>query len=222
MAEKVVIIDFDFAVMDGATLLYDTTRKFLKKLDNLKLDEALEARCFAGNAIQKGLENFFAIQKTKKTAVKAARDLSAAFIEALNREVPNAISIGFKNFIKAMLEKDVAVMIRTRADLEAVEAAFKPLLNDQVVLSHEDFDVYGAVKWESWCRSYMAMGMTRSTALAITGSGFGVKSAMLVGVTSVAVVSDHVAYQDFGGASEVVNEISGKTAKNVFRALHID
>ena len=65
----------------------------------------------------------------------------------------------------------------------------------------------------------MAMKMKHATVRAIAGSGFGVKTALVAGMRSIAVINDRVAYQDFGGASEIVDELSGKTAKKILAAL---
>jgi beta-phosphoglucomutase-like phosphatase (HAD superfamily) len=46
----------------------------------------------------------------------------------------------------------------------------------------------------------------------VTGSGFGVKAALVAGMSAIGVVHDHVAYQDFGGADAVVESFSAKVA----------
>ena len=40
-------------------------------------------------------------------------------------------------------------------------------------------------------------------------------------MSAVAVVHDHVAYQDFGGADVVVEKLDAKVADEVFRMLHL-
>ena len=57
--------------------------------------------------------------------------------------------------------------------------------------------------------------------IAVTGSGFGVKSALVAGLGSVAVTSPHVAYQDFGGADEVVEELSAPTARRLLEVFRM-
>lgn len=221
MAEKAVIVDFDFAALDGAALLFETTRRFLKRLDGISLDAAQEARHLAGRTYLEGLQSLFAVVKTKKTAAKAARELPVAFAAALAEALPKAVTAAFRNFVKTFVDQDIAVLIRTRADLETARAALAQVLGPNVCLVHEESDVYGSIRWESWCRSYMSLGVSRSSSVAVTGSGFGVRSAVLVGVSSVAVVREHVAYQDFGGANAEVGELSGKTAKTILKVLHV-
>ena len=219
MTGKGVVIEFDFAVVNGAELLFQTAKQFLGNLDKIALDDALEARYLAGSTYLDGLSRLFALVKTKKTAQKAARDLAAAFSSALTEAVPAAVNVQFRNFVKALTDAGIAVAIATRADVEAVRPAFESVLGERVILYHEESDGYGFATWEAWRRACMAMEMKHAKVRAIAGSGFGVKAALVAGMRSVAVIKDRVAYQDFGGASEVVDELSGKTAKKVIERV---
>ena len=221
MAKKGVVIEFDFAALNGAELLFKTAKSYLKKLDNIKLDEPTEARHLAGADFADGLAKLFASVKTKKTAPKAARELSALFAEALTASVPSAVTTPFKNFVKALAEKDVKVIISTRADLETVAPAFASLVGSNVVLYQDVSSCYGASPWDTWRRACRFAEVSHISTLVLTGSGFGVKSALRAGMGSVAVVNEHVAYQDFGGADAVIDELSGKTAKKVLEVLRV-
>ena len=219
MNRRGVVIEFDFAAMSGAELLFDTARKFLQELDGIAIDAPLEARYLAGRTYQDGLARLFAIVKTKKTAQKAARDLASAFASAVTAAAPSAVGVQFKNFVKALADAGLTVAIATRADLDAVRSAFEPVLGERVILYHEESDGYGFATWEGWRRACMAMEMKHALVRAVPGSGFGVKAALVAGMRSVAVVNDRVAYQDFGGAGEVLGELSGKTAKRFLAAI---
>ena len=208
-----VVVEFDFAAMDGAELLFKTTKKFLKNLDKIALDDALEARYLAGRTYLDGLTRLFAQAKTKKTAQKASRDLAVAFADAITAAVPEAVGVPFRNFVKALVDAGFAVAIATRADLDAVRPAFESVLGEKVILFHEESDGYGFPTWESWRRACIALEMKHALVRSVAGSGFGVKTALVAGMKSIAVINDRIAYQDFGGAYEVVDELSGKTAK---------
>ena len=137
MSEKGVIVEFDFAAMDGASLLFETTKRFLKELDGIPFDIPTEARYLAGGNYQGGLAELFSVVKTKKTAQKAARDLAAAFNAALTKAVPENVTPAFRNFVKALADKGVKVVIATRADVQAVRMAFAQILSGDVVLYQE-------------------------------------------------------------------------------------
>ena len=221
IVKKGVIVEFDFAAMDGASLLFDVTKKFLAGLDKIPFDERIEAQHLAGGNYQGGLAEYFAVVKTKKLAAKAAKDLSAAFVAALNEAVPKSISQAFRKFAQTIAAKGVKVVISTRADIEAVRPAFETMLDDNVVLYQETSATYGSVKWDAWRRACAMNKLRNFSTLAVTGSGFGVKSALVAGMGSVAVTSPHVAYQDFGGADEVVKELNSAAAKTVLEILRV-
>ena len=221
MSEKGVVVEFDFAAMDGAQLLFETTRTFLRELDQIPFDASTEARVFAGKSYLDGLTAHFAAVKTKKTSQKAARDLADAFRIAVTEAVPQSITAAFRNFVKTLTDRGLKVVIATRADLESVRPAFGPLLGERVALYQEASDVYGALRWNSWRRACRDGGLWHSASLAVTGSGFGVKAALIAGMGSMAVIRDHVAYQDFGGADAAVSELSAPTAKKALEILRI-
>ncbi len=219
IVKKGVIVEFDFAAMDGANLLFDVTKKFLAGLDNIPFDERIEAQHLAGGNYQGGLAEYFAVVKTKKLAAKAAKDLSAAFVSALNEAVPKSITPAFRKFVQTIAAKGVKIVISTRADVETVRPAFAGLLGDDVVLFQETSSTYGSVKWDAWRRACAMNKLRNFSTIAVTGSGFGVKSALVAGMGSVAVTSPHVAYQDFGGADEVVSELNAAAAKTILEIL---
>lgn len=222
MSDRGVIVEFDFTVLNGAELLYETTKRFLSELDGIAFDARSEAQYLAGGNYQGGLAELFAAVKTKKTAQKAARDLAAAFNAALTAAVPAAAATpSFRNFVKVLADKGVKVVIATRADVAAVRQSFVQVLSGDVVLYQETSTCYGAVKWDAWRRACAANRLRHLSTVAVTGSGHGVKSALIAGMGSMAVVNDHVAYQDFGGADAVVDEISGTTAKKLLEILRI-
>ena len=151
------------------------------------------------------------VEDVSNRCTLSAADLNAAVTAA----APGAVTVQFRNFIKALTDAGLAVAIATRADVDAeeVRSAFEPVLGERVILYHEESETYGFPTWESWRRACMALEMKHAMVRAVSGSGFGVKSALVAGMRSVAVINDRVAWQDFGGAGEIVEELSGKTAK---------
>ena len=221
IVKKGVIVEFDFAAMDGASLLFEVTKKFLAGLDKIPFDERIEAQHLAGGNYQGGLAEYFSVVKTKKLAAKAAKDLAAAFGAALVEAVPAAVTPAFRKFVQTIAEKGVKVVISTRADIEKVRPAFESLLGENVALYQETSATYGSVKWDAWRRACAMNKLRNFSTIAITGSGFGVKSALVAGMGSIAVTSPHVAYQDFGGADDVVKELNAAAARTVLEILRV-
>lgn len=219
--KKGVIVEFDFAAMNGAELLYKTTEALLKE-NEIDFSPRAEAQHLAGGNYQGGLAEYFEAVQTKKTAAKAAKDLADNFVAALNAAVPAAVTPTFKAFVKALADKGLKVVIATRANIETVRPAFADLLGDGVVLYQETSQTYGSVKWDAWRRACALNKLRNTRTLAVTGSGLGVKSALLAGMGSLAVVNDHVAYQDFSGADEMVKTLDDAAVKIVLETLRVN
>ena len=114
------------------------------------------------------------------------------------------------------------VVVATRADIEQLRPALADLDADLVVPYAEPSNTYGNCKWDAWRRACAMNNLRNFLTLAVTGSGHGVKSALLAGMGSVAVVNDHVAYQDFGGADETVDALDGATADLILGILRVN
>ena len=96
--KKGVIVEFDFAAMNGAELLYKTAETVLKE-GEIPFDVRIEAQYLAGGNCLGGLTEYFEAIKTKKTAAKAAKDIADGFREALNKALPAAVSSAFKGVV---------------------------------------------------------------------------------------------------------------------------
>jgi len=218
---KGVVVEFDFAAMNGAQILFDVTQRYLKALDNIGLDMQIEEKFLAGRSYEEGLARYFKVVKTKKTAQKAARELAAAFAAAVSEVVTKSVAPSFRNFVTTIAAKGVKVVIATRAAPEPAAEAFAPLLIENVSLYREVSPFYGCPRWDSWRRACMANDVARANAIAVAGSGCGVKSALLAGMASMAVMKARVAHQDYTGASLVVNDLSAASAKKLLSYLQV-
>ena len=111
------------------------------------------------------------------------------------------------------------VVILTHAVPEDAAVALAPILGGNVTMFQDSSTCYGFPRWDSWRRACQANGVARLSAVAVTGSGYGVRSAMLAGMSSMAVVKERTAYQDFTGADEVVKDLSVASARRVIARL---
>ena len=119
---KGVIVEFDFTVLDGADILFDTAKKLLKGC-GIELDARLEALHLAGGNYQGALAELFS--KTGGTGEPAAlaRELNATFNAKVAEKAASAVTGAFKNFVKTLLDKGVKVVVTTRGDAPALAAA---------------------------------------------------------------------------------------------------
>ena len=215
-----VVIEFDFTAIDGGQVLFETAQKILAA-KGVDLTIKLEALHLSGGNYQGGLAELFRALDKKCDAAATARDLHDAFGKALTAKAVAAVTPGLKAFITALVERDVKVVIATRSDLETLRPAFEGFDPEKVVLYAEPSMTYGNGKWDAWRRACSQNDLVDVLTVAVTGSGFGVKAALVAGMSAIAVVHDHVAYQDFGGADVAVETFDAKLADEAFRMLHM-
>ena len=218
---RAVIVEFDFAALDGASLLFEVAKGRLAEA-GIDLTLKLEALHLANGNCQGALRELFDVFGKKNDPAKAARELMEAFHDALTEKVAEAFTPGFKAFISAVNAKGLKTVIATRADLEALKPLLEEFDPNLVVPYAEPSLTYGNCKWDAWRRAARANDLHEMLTVAVTGSGYGVRSALVAGFPVLAIVHDHVAYQDFGGADVVTDHFDAKLCDDVLRMLHLD
>lgn len=215
-----VIIDFDFTALDGAQILFDVAKQQLAA-SGIDLTVKLEALHLVGNNYQGGLDELAQKLGVALDAAATARDLATAFNAALAEKVATAVTPGFKAFVKALTDHGLKVVIASRAGAEALAPALEGLDSELVVPYSEQSPTYGNGKWDAWRRACNANGLVNLLTVGVTGSGKGVKAVLWAGLSALAVVHPHVAYQDFGGADTVAEAFDAALADDVLRMLHL-
>ena len=214
---KGVVVEFDFAVLNGADLLFDVASGILKG-HGVSLDARLEALHLAGGNYQGALAELFAKVGCEADPAAVAAELNAAFNAEVTAKSVEAVTPAFKNFIKALQEKNVKVVVATRGDAAALAAAID---NPDVVVHAETSSTYGSCKWDAWKRACRLNGLHEMLTAAVTGSGFGVRASLLAGMSALGVTNKRVEWQDFGGADDVIDAIDRKAADIVLKMLKV-
>ena len=107
---KGVIVEFDFTVLNGAEILFDTAKKLLKGA-GVELNTRLEALHLAGGNYQGGLAELFEATGRSGDAAALARELNTAFNSAVAAKAADAVTPAFKNFLKALADKGLKVVV---------------------------------------------------------------------------------------------------------------
>ena len=215
-----VIVEFDFTAIDGAQLLFDTAKRVLKG-HGVNLTVKHEAMRLVGGNYQGGLKELFDQREVSADPAQVAQELAEAFKAALNEKAVAAVTPAFKAFVKALTDKGLKVVIATRSDLEQLKPAFADIDPELVAMYAEPSNTYGNCKWDAWRRACNQNDLVNMLTVAVTGSGKGVKSALVAGMSVLAILHDHVLYQDFGGADAVADAFDPKLADTVARMLHM-
>ena len=168
---------------------------------------------------EENADNMFAIIAEKFHIPEEQYHDFADFVN--NRQTERVILHQLQNtdgFVKTLLDKGVKVVVATRGDAPALAAAIG---DDRVVAYAEPSATYGSCKWDAWKRACRLNGLHEMLTAAVTGSGFGVRAALVAGMSALGVTNDHVAWQDFGGADEVVDTLDKKAADAVLKMLKV-
>ena len=214
---KGVVVEFDFAVLNGADILFETASGILKGR-GIALDSKLEALHLVGGNCQGALAELFAKLECDADPAAVAAELNSAFNAAVTAKSAAAVTPAFKSFIKALQEKNVKVVVATRGDAAALAEA---LADPEVAVHAEMSSTYGSCKWDAWKRACRLNGLHEMLTTAVTGSGFGVRAALVAGMSALGVVNKRVEWQDFGGADEVVDVLDKKAADLVLKMLKV-
>ena len=100
---KGVIVEFDFTVLNGAEILFNTAKKLLKGA-GVELNTRFEALHLAGGNYQGGLAELFEATGRSGDAAALARELNTAFNSAVAAKAADAVTPAFKNFLKALAD----------------------------------------------------------------------------------------------------------------------
>ena len=219
-APRGVIVEFDFTAIDGAQVLFDTAKKVLAE-HGVDLTIKLEALHLAGGNYHGGIAELFRERGVSGNPGSVAHELAEAFAAALTERVAAAVTPGFKAFVKALTDKGIKVVVASRANIDVLKAALEGLDSNLVVPYAEPSLTYGNGKWDAWNRACSTNDLINMLTVGVTGSGYGVKAVLVAGMSALAVIHDHVAYQDFGGADAVIEKLDASVAEEVFRMLHL-
>lgn len=217
--QRGVIVEFDFAVLPGHKLLMDICRTRLAQ-DGITLDAKLMARMMNGKSFSAALN---VLSKTVKKPIETSAVTSECyplFEEALKNEV-SKIPAGFTAFVKALQAKGLKVVIVTRADAEAVQSAMSELQGDNLVVVRDTASGFGFYSWDAWRRASRNHDMFERLCVAVVGSGYSAKSAMISGMGVIAKPDPLTENQDFGGCDAFIDGFAAKTAEEVLRILQL-
>ena len=100
-------------------------------------------------------------------------------------------------------------------------ALAEAIADPQVVVHAETSSTYGSCKWDAWKRACRQNGLHEMLTSAVTGSGFGVRAALVAGMSALGVSNKRVEWQDFGGADYVVDTVDKDAADIVLKMLKV-
>jgi hypothetical protein len=217
--QRGVIVELDYAVLPGHQTLLGVCSARLAK-EGVKFDAALMARCMAGKSFSAGLNALCNRQQKTVDVPAVIAECNEQAAEALKGAL-GKIPAGFVEFVGALLGKGLKVVLVTRADPEAVKAAFASVATDKLSVLHDVSASFGFLGWDAWRRASRKSDLHERLCVAVAGSGFSVKGALTSGLGVMVKVNPICDYQDVSGCDVQVAEYSAALAGDVLRILRV-
>ena len=212
-----VIIEFDFAVLDGHAFLLDVCRTRLAQ-EGVELDALLMARSMGGRSFSSGLNALCSRQRKSVDVPTVMAECNAAFAGKLSEALPQ-VPASFLAFVKAMLAKNVKVVVVTRLESEAVLSALGNVQGEKLSVLYDIPNGFGFTTWEGWRRAVRKSDLHDRLCVAVAGSGHSVKGALNAGMCVVAKPNPVTEHQDFSGSDVSIAEYSEELAGEIIRLL---
>lgn len=214
-----VIVELDFAVLPGHALMKDICFARFEK-EGLKVDDKKYFRYFGGKTFTSGL-NALCNKLEKSIEVPAfVAECQSQFSEALKgalSEIPD----GFRDFVKALIAKNIKVVLVTRAESEVVQAAFADIDSELFIVQQETLLSFCFTNWEGWRRVARKNSLHERLCMAVAGSGFSLKGAMNSGYSVMVKTNPLTEYQDVSGCDMRVTEFTGALVNDVTQILRV-
>ncbi|MDR2849888.1 MAG: hypothetical protein LBW77_05005, partial [Verrucomicrobiota bacterium] len=208
--QRGVMIEFDFAVLDGHALLLDVCRARLET-EGVNLDAGLMARVMGGRSFSAGLNALASRQHKTIDVPTVIADCNAELTERLTADLAK-IPAGFLAFLKAALAKNLKVVLVTRLEGEVVLPALTGVQGDKLVVLRDVPNGFGFCTWEGWRRATRKSELHDRLCVAVAGSGFSVKGALNSGMCVIAKPGPLTDYQDFSGSDKSITAYTAALA----------
>ena len=188
-----LIVDFDYALIDGISALEKACAKALDAA-GVKTDKTSFARRLFGHKVNATLHALLGVDgKTEAALVSIAADMDRAAEQA----PANATIL---DICKRTLASDAHVIFVTMRNPAIVEARLGALgIEGAVVLKCERCDRFGEYSADVWSRAARAIKLNARFCTAIAASAASVRHAMMDGMRTVAFTNPTISFQDFSG-----------------------
>lgn len=220
---KGVMVDFDFAAIDGAAAMHKAASSVFGSMELEKeFGKAAEARYFAGRPFVDGARDFLSAVKSRRAPEKTAELLESRFESILAEFLRETALEPVKAFFKAVSGAGLTVAVVSRLEPSLVAQAVGAVPeSDGFVFHREVQPLYCGLRRDLWRHVAARYGLDHLKSVAVTGTQAGLKAALMSAVPVAAVVREHVAFMDFGGADVVAGKFDSDLAKNIFALLKL-
>jgi len=215
-----LVFELEKLAMPGQRLLFEVCQKVLKE-KQVALSPVLWSRFGLANPLAQGLGRLFAMLDKKSLAAdKLAREVQDVFFSEIARP-----AVKLNAALNALLTEAAKLNIKIGA------LSFLPDEQAQALLAHLGLQeiarmcvmqkTTGHVPTpDCWLMTCKAIGVPPRHSVAVVESAVACNAALEAGLRCVVVPDEFTAYQDFGGADQVVENLKDVHAKDLQALLH--
>lgn len=188
-----LIVDFDYALIDGISALEKSCAKVLEGA-GVKTNKGTFPRLLFGRKIIATLRALLGPDgKTEPALASIASDMDRAAEKA-------PVNEAILDICKRTLESNAHVLFVTMRTQSVVEARVAALgLEGAVVLRSERSDRFGEYPADIWCRALRTIKLAPRICTAIVASATSVRHVLVAGMRTAAFTNPMISFQDFSG-----------------------
>jgi beta-phosphoglucomutase-like phosphatase (HAD superfamily) len=208
-----LIVDFDYALIDGISALEKACAKALDAA-GVKADKGTFPRHLFGHKVNAALRALLGAEgKTESAIASIASDMDHAAEKAPVDEAILAVC-------KRTLEANAHVVFVTMRTQSVVEARVETLgLEGAVVLKCERCDRFGDYPADIWSRAARTIKLNPRFCTAIVASATSVRHAVVAGMRTAAFTNPMISFQDFSGVDFSAGSVPSADTVDAVMAL---
>jgi len=208
-----LIVDFDYALIDGISALEKACAKALEAA-GVKAEKGTFPRHLFGHKINAAMRALLGAEGKTEAAIAAiASDMDHAAEKAPANEAVLSIC-------KRTLEANAQLIFVTMRAQSVVEARVAALgLEGAVVLKCERCDRFGEYPGDVWSRAARTLKLNARLCTAVVASAASVRHAVMAGMRTAAFTNPAISFQDFSGVDFSAGAAASADAVDAVMAL---
>lgn len=215
-----LVFELEKLAMSGQRLLFEACQKVLKD-KHVTLTPVLWSRFGLANPLAQGLGRLLATLDNKSlVADKLAREVQDVFFREITRPA-----------VKLNAALNVLLTDAAKLNIKIGALSFLPDEQAQALLVHLGLQERVSLRVmqkaavsvptpDCWLMTCKAIGVPARRCVAVVESAVACNAALEAGLRCVVAPDEFTAYQDFGGADQVVEELKDVHAKDLQALLH--
>ena len=190
-----LIVDFDYALIDGIVTLEKTCVKAFGAA-GVNVDQAMFARRIFG---QRAMQTVNALvgSAADPNAESVMSTITSEMDKAVEKASPNAAVMAI---CKKTIEEGGQVIFVTSRSVSVVEQKLEALgLQDSLVFKADRCDRFGEYPLDSWARAARMLRLNPRYCTAVAASAMSARQAMVAGMRTAVFTPALISFQDFSG-----------------------